>query len=1415
MRRSAPSGCPCGRLRKILYIDQTQKPDNGVCRFIIRYFRERGKDTRGQGGCTAGGGYVKEYYVGLDLGKRGVGWSVTDCDGQLIRYGRHHHLWGVAMFEEAENAGKRRKYRLVRRRMQRRKFRIRLLQQLLMDEMDSVDPDFFVRLRESALAAPDRTTRNLYQALPERVFSDGYDRGWNRASGNVSIPVYCLRRMLIEHDAPADIRYVYLALAHIIRYRGNMLYDTAEPEEAEEEAMHALMELGEKLNEVCSVRLLVTQETVEAAMHALADPGMDRKTLAGEWLTAFRTGKSSERVIRDVVDLVSGASVSLSRLMPEEDRDQYGDIALSFQDEDWEDRAQDLPEDTLEILNLIFRLYQWRILVFESGDGESLSVQMDRLSEKHREDLVRLKAWMKKYAGPEKYRAFFHDDTRAVSYGAYTGTHTAADRYTERQWNRCTQEEMYEEIRRLFEEHPEGAADSEAMLGQMYTEDGQMIPNGFLPLQRIRYNRVIPFQRQLRDLEAILERQAPYHPCLRENREKIISLCSFRIPYYVGPLRQDEHSPFRPWIRYRGQKTGAITPWNFEDRIDLDATAESYMNQKRQSCSMISTETVLPRHSLLYEEFCVLNELNRFRVNDKLIRLTWKRQLIRDVYMKYRKVTPVHIRKWFEENTDVDRPVRLTTPAGDVRKVSGSLRTWIDMERIFGRQIEPGDLLVRDLEQAILWITVFPEKEMVRRALEKRFKGQFTEEQISALAACGYQGWGSLSAKLLDGIKGIRGEDPVTIIEVMRCTNKNLSQVIYSKKYGFREMIDLEQSNSLSEDIRIEDLDEMSCPPAGRRMMWTAVRILKELEEVLGGKPRGIYIRNYRDENARRKLEQNTPVKAYDWIRQLYRYYEKIAGEKIPKYLLDELKDRKDGMTETEILYFTQLGRCMYSGRPIRLRNASEYEAVSVIPESVMYDVSPENKVLVLCEENRRGTEEPMPDSVIQRMYGFWKSLNRAGLLSAVKMGRLNTRVYDDDTVEMYVRQQIVDDNWTIRMLTRLLKQRYVETHTYGLNTRVIQSIRTKYGLRETQLLNDMTQVYNAFLTANVGVFLDKYLSSVTEESVQSSTKLERWKRREHGDKNMLILGAYYSDREGSTAEDRQKYMERVFYWKDAYFTYMPMIRDGKFYWETVSRPGSGAKFPLKENLDKDTYGGYTKVTTGCMAVVKYRKRGKEELELVNIPVHLNNRKKGREEAILKYLQGYGNLSGENKVTDLKIVCPCVRLNQEIILDGEPYYLKSAAEIVPARQLFVSARYMETVHKVLVYSPETISSMAEGDQVKTENLDGLLEELLKKMKEHYPVYERLNNRLQENHDKIMGASVHDKAILIRCLVLCMGTKGISILPWVKKLEEPLISMDNRLGGRRFHGTSLVFTDRSVTGIHSKTRVLSVQEQESI
>ena len=95
------------------------------------------------------------------------------------------------------------------------------------------------------------------------------------------------------------------------------------------------------------------------------------------------------------------------------------------------------------------------------------------------------------------------------------------------------------------------------------------------------------------------------------------------------------------------------------------------------------------------------------------------------------------------------------------------------------------------------------------------------------------------------------------------------------------------------------------------------------------------------------------------------------------------------------------------------------------------------------------------------------------------------------------------------------------------------------------------------------------------------------------------------------------------------------------------------------------------------------------------------------------------------------------------------------------------------------------------------------------------MYERLNNRLQENHDKIMVASVHDKAILIRCLVLCMGTKGISILPWVKKLEEPLISMDNRLGGRRFHGTSLVFTDRSVTGIHSKTRVLSVHEQESI
>ena len=84
----------------------------------------------------------KGYYVGLDMGTGSVGWAVTDESYQILR--RHGKaMWGVRLFESAKTAEERRMFRTGRRRLDRRGWRIEILQEIFAEEISRVDPGFF------------------------------------------------------------------------------------------------------------------------------------------------------------------------------------------------------------------------------------------------------------------------------------------------------------------------------------------------------------------------------------------------------------------------------------------------------------------------------------------------------------------------------------------------------------------------------------------------------------------------------------------------------------------------------------------------------------------------------------------------------------------------------------------------------------------------------------------------------------------------------------------------------------------------------------------------------------------------------------------------------------------------------------------------------------------------------------------------------------------------------------------------------------------------------------------------------------------------------------------------------------------------------------------------------------------------
>ena len=97
-----------------------------------------------------------DYYLGLDMGTDSVGWAVTDMDYRIPKF-KGNAMWGVRLFDESNTAEERRLFRISRRRTQRRRERLDLLEMLFDGPVSTKDPAFFQRLRESDLYAEDKT----------------------------------------------------------------------------------------------------------------------------------------------------------------------------------------------------------------------------------------------------------------------------------------------------------------------------------------------------------------------------------------------------------------------------------------------------------------------------------------------------------------------------------------------------------------------------------------------------------------------------------------------------------------------------------------------------------------------------------------------------------------------------------------------------------------------------------------------------------------------------------------------------------------------------------------------------------------------------------------------------------------------------------------------------------------------------------------------------------------------------------------------------------------------------------------------------------------------------------------------------------------------------------------------------------
>lgn len=549
----------------------------------------------------------KGYYVGLDMGTGSVGWAVTDESYQIFR--RHGKaMWGVRLFESAKTAEERRMFRTGRRRLDRRGWRIEILQEIFAEEISRVDPGFFLRMKESKYYPEDK--RDIQGNCPELPYTLFVDKTFTDKDFHKKYPtIYHLRKMLMETEDTPDMRLVYLALHHMMKHRGHFLLsgDISQVTEFKNTFNQFIENIR---NEEMDFEIELDESAVQMIEETLKDKNLTRSAKKAKLVKGLNAKNVRDKAF---LTLLSGGTVKLSDLFGMEELNEGERPKISFADNRYEEYAAVVEMELGELYYIVESakaVYDWAILSDILGGSTSVSDAKVRAYEKHKADLKYLKAVVKEYFPKEVYNAVFVESSDKLNnYPAYIGMTKKNGKKVSLEGKRCSREEFMDFLKKnIVVKLP----DEET---KMYLQS-ELEKDSFLPKQVNKDNGVIPYQVHKYELKKILDNLGDKIPFLKENAEKIEKLFSFRIPYYVGPLRtgNGENSKFA-WAERKS--TEKIYPWNFENVIDVEQSAENFIRRMTNKCTYLIGEDVLPKDSLLYSKFMVLNELSRLR-GDKI-----------------------------------------------------------------------------------------------------------------------------------------------------------------------------------------------------------------------------------------------------------------------------------------------------------------------------------------------------------------------------------------------------------------------------------------------------------------------------------------------------------------------------------------------------------------------------------------------------------------------------------------------------------------------------------------------------------------------------------------------------------------------------------------------------------------------------
>ena len=115
--------------------------------------------------------------------------------------------------------------------------------------------------------------------------------------------------------------------------------------------------------------------------------------------------------------------------------------------------------------------------------------------------------------------------------------------------------------------------------------------------------------------------------------------------------------------------------------IDEEESATKFIERMTNKCTYLIGEDVLPKESLLYAKFNVLNELNNLRIDGELIAPELKQDIYNNVFKKYQRVTGKKVKDYLRINGVISKEQELS---GFDQNFKSSLKAYHDFKQIVG-----------------------------------------------------------------------------------------------------------------------------------------------------------------------------------------------------------------------------------------------------------------------------------------------------------------------------------------------------------------------------------------------------------------------------------------------------------------------------------------------------------------------------------------------------------------------------------------------------------------------------------------------------------------------------------------------------------------------------------------------------------